>query len=158
MGDINVDIDQKEFDEALDLLSDMHDSIDNKWLKSTGRRKTKPIIQKMQNNSPSSRLKEMIGVTTAKTKTPFLKVGVVKNDVSLFPNISSYGLAGILEYGTVERFRTATRFGLVTGKIPTGKVPARKYAFLRSSWDSGVKKFEADFIASIIKKIEKEMK
>jgi hypothetical protein len=152
---IRAEIDGKDLLDAVDLLKDLEESIDNKYLKATLRRKSKPMQNEMKIMSPSSRLRNVIGATTAKSKTPLFKVGVVKNNTSLFPNISSFGLAGILEYGTVERYRKTKSMGLVTGRVSTGRVPKRKYAWLRQSWDSNVKELEQSTINTIIKKIER---
>ena len=86
-GDIEAKLDDKEFLEALDMLKDMEKSIDESYLKQTMRRKAKPIVSKMKTDSHSARLTQVIGVTTAKKKTPLLKVGVVKNNTSflIFP-------------------------------------------------------------------------
>lgn len=155
---IEVKLNDKEFLDALDYLQKVEKSIDLKYIKSVMRRKLKPMVSMMKAESHSARLPQMIGITAAKKKVSeaqIMKVGVVKNDTSLFPNISSYGLAAILEYGTPERFRAAGGFGVVTGRIPTGKIPARKYAFLRKSYDATHEGFERDTIDAIIKRIEK---
>lgn len=157
--EVSFKVDDKEFMDALDMLQDMSDAIDIKYVKSVMRRKLKPMVSRMKNASHSARLPQMIGVTAAKKKVnefQIMKVGVVKNKVSLFPKISSYGLAAILEYGTPERFRGASKFGVVTGRVSTGKIQSGKYAFLRSSWDAEVNQFQNGTIDTIIKKIEKE--
>lgn len=126
--DIEAKLDKKDFMEALDVLKKMEKSLDDNYMKSTIRRKAKPMVQKMKRDSHSKDLMAVIGITTAKKKTPFVKVGVVKNNTALFPDISSYGLAAILEYGTVERYRAVKTAGIVTGRASTGRVPERKYA------------------------------
>lgn len=156
---LTVELDKKEFLDALEMLKDMEESIDEKYVKATLRRKLKPMERRMKRDSHSARLAtHAIGITTAKKKTPLIKVGVVKNDASVFEDISSYGLAAILEYGTPERFRAAKKLGVVTGKISTGRILPRKYAWLRSAWDKEVNQFEKDSLDTIVKKVEKAAK
>lgn len=156
--EIEIKLNEAEFLDAIEMLKDMEESIDDKYMKSTIRRKVRPIINDMKISSPSSRLLKVLGVTSAKRKTRggLIRVGVIKNDRGLFPNISSYGLSAILEYGTEERFRQASRAGFVTGRIPTGSIPKRRYAFLRSSWDTNIKGVQEETIKTVIKRIEKK--
>lgn len=156
---IEMDINDKDFKDTLKYFEKKAKSIDEKYLKSTLRRKSKTITSEMKRNSHSAKLPKMIGVTSAKKKVPdgaLLKVGVVKNDPGLFPIVSSYGLAAILEYGTEERFRKTSKAGLITGRISTGKIPQRRYAFLRKSWDSKVTSFQKETIDTLVKRLEKE--
>lgn len=126
-------IDQKSFDQAIEDLQKMHDSLDTKYLKSTLRRKVKPIVREMQIQSPSTRLKDFIGVSTAKTKIKGnvgAVVGAVKSDAKIFPKLNAYGLFSILEYGTQERY-VKTFANIPIKKAYRGKV--KPDSFLRSS-------------------------
>lgn len=153
-----VQINQKELSEALQSLDNMIEAIDDsKFVKSLFRRQAKThFVGDMKRNSPSVRLAKMVDVTTSKKLTGSFgaRVGVVRNDVSLFPKISAQGLASILEHGTVERFRNSKRAGIVTGRVSLGKVESEPW--LRPSWDSNVEGFIRDTEDSIVRKIEKQ--
>jgi hypothetical protein len=153
----DLQIEEKEFVAALKSVERMHDAITPQWIKSTQRRNLKPMVAAMKANSKSTRIARMIGVTTAKKRAGELgaKVGVVKNDATLFPKISAPALASIIEYGVAEeRFRTL-RFGvIVTGRQSTGIMPAAP--FLRPAWDAHVRSFMDSTEQAIEKKILKE--
>lgn len=159
MADNAIDLraEQREFAAGLAAIERMHDSIDEKWLKSTQRRALKPMVNAMKANSKSGRIAKMIGITTAKTKTPPFgaKVGVIKNDPALFPNFSAPALASVIEYGVdEERFRTLRAGAIVTGRQSTGFMPAAP--FLRPEWDKNVLPFMDKVQDSIERKVEKE--
>lgn len=152
---IDLKIDQKEFAAGLAAIEKMHDSIDERWLKSTQRRALKPMVNAMKANSKSGRIAKMIGITTAKTKTPAngAKVGVIKNDASLFPKFTAPALASVIEYGVgEERFRTLKAGSIVTGRQSTGTMPAAP--FLRPAWDMNVNSFMESVSDSIERKVE----
>lgn len=153
---IDINVDEKEFAEALRSFERMEEAIEPRWLKNTQRRKAKPMVEDMRRSTKSARLPGMIGVTTAKKRSGRLgiKVGVVKNDSSLFPEFSAEAFASVLEYGTAERYRQLKAVGLVTGRQSTGEMPAAP--FLRPSWDRNVKAFMADTEQAILDKIERE--
>ena len=154
---IDLKVDQKEFVAGLAAIERMHDAIDERWIKSTQRRALKPMVNAMKANSKSGRIAQMIGITTAKTKTPPLgaKVGVIKNDASLFPKFTAPALASVLEYGVdEERFRTLRAGAIVTGRQSTGTMPATP--FLRPAWDMNVNPFMESVMESIERKIERE--
>lgn len=128
------------------------------FMKSTLRRNSKVITDAMKANSKSDRISKMIGVTTAEKWSGEYgaKIGVIKNDVDLFPTFTAPALASVIEYGTKEeRFRKG-RFGIITSKGSTGRVPARP--FLRPAWDSTVNTFMRKTEDSIDRKIMREMK
>ena len=159
MADNAIDLraDQKEFAAGLAAIEKMHDSIDEKWLKSTQRRALRPMVNAMKANSKSTRIAQMIGITTAKTKTPTngAKVGVIKNDPSLFPKFTAPALASVIEYGVdEERFRTLRAGSIVTGRQSTGFMPAAP--FLRPAWDTNVGAFMKSVQESIERKVERE--
>ena len=156
---IEFEINEKEFNEAISAAQRMHDAIDEKWIKSTKRRALKPMVQAMKAGSKSTRIAKMIAITTAKRKSPRLgaRVGVIKNDPSLFPKFSAPALASVLEYGvSEERFRTLRAGSLVTGRQSTGTVPATP--FLRPAWDIQVNPFMESVSKSIERKVEREFK
>src|SRR5699024_3555909 len=97
-----------------------------RYLKNTQRRKAKPMLQDMKANSHSTSLVPMHGITTAKRRAGDLgiKIGVIKNDPTQFPNLSAQALASVIEYGTAERYRTLKAAGFVTGRASTGAMPA----------------------------------
>lgn len=158
----DIKIDEKEFTDNIKAMERMHDAITPKWIKATKRRKLKPMVTAMKSSAQgyigSSRIAKMIGVTTAKKRAGALgaKVGVVKNDTSLFPKFSAPALASVIEYGTGERKRTLKAGVFVTGQQSTGRMPAMP--FLRPQWDSHVKGFMNDMERSIEDKVMKEAK
>jgi len=156
-----VEVDKKEFNDALQTLSDMEEAIDDSWIKRTLRRKLGPMESEMKrkvlSNFGSERLASVIGITTAKKRIKSsvgAKVGVVKNDASLFPEISSFGLASILEYGTVERFRRIEKMGVITGRVSTGRVKPNPY--LRPTYDKKLPDVIKEFEKSVERKVQKE--
>ena len=102
---IEFKMDQREFRESLKEIQRMESSIDPEWMKSTLRRRARPIENSMRRNAEgylkSTRIAKMIGITAAKSRTGDwgAKVGVVKNDPVLFPDFSAPALASVLEYG-----------------------------------------------------------
>jgi hypothetical protein len=143
----------------------MGDAVDEDWLKQTIRRKARPIVNEMKQRSYSARLLPTIGMTTRKKYTGgggAVRIGVVKNDADVFENISSFGLAAILEYGTPERFRSAKVGGIVTGKISTGKIEVGRgkkiKPFLRPAWDNNRTKLIKEVEKTINWKIERAAK
>jgi hypothetical protein len=153
---INISVEEKEFAARLRELERMHDSLTPKWMKSTQRRKLKPMMNAMKSNSKSDRIASMIAVTTAKKRSGTFgaKVGVVKNDEEMFPTFSAPALAAVLEYGTDERHRTTRRAGIITGKVSTGRV--KPGPFLRPAWDAHVQRFMKETSDAITKKVLKE--
>lgn len=153
---IDIEVDQKEFAEALRTAVRLEEAITPKWIKSTQRRKLKPMVQAMKSNSKSVRIAKMIGITTAKKRSGALgaKVGVLKSDSSLFPTFSAEALASVIEYGTGERFRTLKAAGFVTGRQSTGRVQPQP--FLRPAWDANVGSFMNEMENAITDKIAKE--
>lgn len=133
----------------------MQKALDEKWVKQTHARNMRPIAQAMKANSKSSRIARMIGVTTAKSKTPDYgaRVGVIKNDSALFPDFSAPALASVIEYGTDERFR-GTGGSVVTGAVPTGRV--KPSPFLRPAWDHHARRMIKNIEEAIIQKVNRE--
>jgi len=132
-----IQVNQREYKEALRYLEKMQKSLEPKWIKSTIRRNSNPIVEEMRQASHSVKLMAMIGATTAKKWAGRLgvRIGVIKNDPVRFPKISAQGLAAILEYGTAERFRILKRMGFVVGRVSTGVMPS--LPFLRPAWFRG---------------------
>lgn len=154
---LDLQINEKEFIEAVELAERMHNAITPKWIKSTMRRNLRPMVSAMKSASKSTRIAKMIGVTTAvKRAGPMgAKVGITRNNAELFPDIRAQALASIIEYGvSKERFRQLTAGAVVTGRQSTGTMPAAP--FLRPSWDAHVGAFMAATEDSIDKKIMSE--
>ena len=154
---IDVSLEEKEFVEALAIAERQHKAITPKFLKSTQRRNLKPMEAAMKSNSKSTRIADMIGITTAKKRAGDLgaKIGVVKNDSERFPDITAQALGALLEYGSEgERFRKLKSGVVVTGRQSTGTMPATPY--LRPAWDAHVNKFMDDTVEAIDNKIMKE--
>lgn len=152
---IEFKMNQREFRESLKEIQRMENSITPKWMKSTLRRRSKPIAEAMKRNSKSTRIAKMVGVTTARRRTGEwgAKVGVVKNDVTLFPKFSAQALASVTEYGTGERYRKLKKGVVVTGRQSTGSMPADP--FLRPAWDQQVGPFMNGVVDSIDRKVLK---
>lgn len=163
-----VSINEKEFREAIDSFDEMRESIDDsRWMKSMLRRRSnKHFIGEMKRNSPSGqvgsehdqdRLAKMIGVTTARKWAPNwgVRIGVVKNDPNLFPDVSAQGLASMLEHGTKERYRRLVSAGIVTGRVSLGRIDD-SHAWLRAAYDRNVDGFMRDVEKSLTKKVMKE--
>lgn len=153
---IDISLEDREFQAMLRSVEKMHDSITPQWMKTTQRRKLQPMVQDMKVRSKSSRIAEMISVTTAKKRAGEFgaKVGVVKNDTSLFPKFSAQALASVIEYGTDERFRTLKAGVLVTGRQSTGSV--KPYPFLRPAWDANKESFMKATEEAILNKVERD--
>lgn len=147
-------ISERDFQDTIEFFDKAADAFGDRWLKNTqARRARKHFVPAMQQKVHSARLMEMISVTTARkyTKGPrSIRVGVVKNDTSLFPKFSAQALASVLEYGTEERFiKTGVFSAKSTGSMPSS--PA-----LRPGFDENVDPFMHDVERSIEKKFDKE--
>ncbi len=142
MAGNTIHIDQKEFNDAIKSLVSMKNSLTPRYLKNTQARVARQtMVPAMKMRSKSTRLSQMIGVTTAKKRSGPLgiKVGVIKNDPALFPTFSAPALASVIEYGTAERYRNLKALGLITGQQSTGVMPSAP--FLRPGWDITVRQF-----------------
>lgn len=152
-----IEIDDKQWMEALKSFENMSDSIDSKYLKSTQARVArKRMIPDMRRGSKSRRLMKLIDVTTSKKRAGEfgIKVGVVKNgSKSEFPKFSAPALASVIEYGTAERYRNLKSIGLITGRQSTGSMPMAP--FLRPSWDANVRGLMDDVERLVLARIEK---
>lgn len=149
-----IEVNRAEYNEALKFINSMKKSLDTKWLKSTMRRNSNPIVEDMRQRSHSVRLMKMIGVTTAKRKAgDGVRIGVIKNDTAMFPKFSAQGLASVLEYGTQERFRKLKALGIITGKQSTGQVTAKP--FLRPAWRMGINAMINGTVKAIEKRVPK---
>ena len=154
--DVKAEISEKDVQAVLQTLQDMSEAVDPKDLKGIIRRNSKPIERAMKVSSPSTRLKGVIGITSSKKKTGGegrVKVGIIKNDPTIFKKISSFGLASILEHGTPERFRGLSKGILVVGRASTGKVEPDP--FLRPSYDANIRGVIQKTEESVIKKVQK---
>lgn len=151
-----ITIDKVGFTEAVRMFKNMHESLDERWMKNTQARRLRPIANEMKRETRSRRLMRVIGVTTSRKKAPRMgaKVGVIKNNVSLFPKFSSYATASVIERGTDERFRHTRAGSFITGRISTGKMPADPFIF--KTWNRNKRQFFRDMADSIERKIEKE--
>ena len=150
---VKIDVDEQQLRRAVDTIRRMGASLDERWVKNTHSRNLGPTVNAMRTNSKSTRLMRMIGVTTARRRSPErgARVGVIKNDTAMFPKFSSYGTAAVIEYGTDERFRGLKTLGVVTGAQSTGRMPAAP--FLRPAWDvtraSYIQKTERDITTKV---------
>src|SRR5690625_1020067 len=153
---IILDINEKELQAAIKKIERLGKTLDEKWMKQTHTRHLRPAARAMRTNSKSARISKMIGVTTARKKSPPFgaRVGVVRNNAALFPKFSSYATASVIEYGTDERFRKKKRFGLITGRISTGAMPSSP--FLRPAWDGARGEFIKNVEQAIDKRIREE--
>jgi len=150
--DFSIHINQAEFSEALRFLKKVEKSLDSKWIQKTLRRNAMPMARKMKAGSHSARLVRMIGVTTSKKYAgKGVRVGVVKNNKKMFPKFSAQALAAILEYGTHERFRRLKKFGIITGRVSTGKM--RERPSIRPAWDNGKNAMIKKTVDAIKKKV-----
>lgn len=145
--------------EAIQALNEMSKLVkDDKWVQSVQyRRANKHFIPAMKRNSKSKRLPKMIGITRAKkyVKSPRgIRMGVIKNDADLFPKFTAQATASVIEYGTDERFRELSKFGITTGRQSTGEMPSAP--FLRPAYDNNVGAFMADVEQTFLKKIEEK--
>lgn len=149
-----IEIKESDFQETVRFFNEAAEAFGDRWLKDTqARRARKHFVPKMKSNVHSARLMDMISVTTARkfTRGPrSVRVGVVKNDASLFPKFSAQALASVLEYGTDERFRQTGIFSAES----TGSVSP--HPALRPAWDENVGPFMEDVERSIEKKFDKE--
>lgn len=152
---VNMELDRREFQRTVNSVNRMKKSVNSPWFKGTSAKYMRPIAQAMKANSKSSRIARMIGVTTAKSKTPDYgaRVGVIKNDPSQFPDFSAPALASVIEYGTDERFR-GTGGAIVTGAVPTGRV--KPSPFLRPAWDHHAGRMMKNIEEAIIQKVTRE--
>lgn len=154
---IDIEVDAKEFAEALKAAERMHEAITPQWLKSTQRRHLQPMVQDMKHRCKSTRIEKLIGVTTARRRAGELgaKVGVVKDDKRKDYKLSGPAHAALLEYGSAgERFRKLRVGPLITGRVSTGVMPATP--FLRPAWDTHVRTFMDNVEKAIVQKVMKE--
>ena len=154
----SVRANQFELDEALSELKRMERAIDRKSVNAAQRRNARPMLRDMKENSPSHRIADMTSITTRQTKRPRapgvgIRIGVINNSASRFPDFSAPALASVLEYGTEERFQKLKRGGVIVGKS-TGAMPD-KHRWLRLAWDRNVQQFVAKTEESYRKLIEK---
>lgn len=143
--------------EALAELQRIEKSLDRKKINSIQRRNARPMLQDMKNDSPSVRIAKMTAITTRQSKRPRaprigIRIGVINNDASLFPDFSAPALASVLEHGTDERFRRAAKsFGFSIGTQSTGKVTPSPW--IRPAYDRN----EKQFISKTIKSYERQV-
>ena len=157
MPGYKIDIELEGLKKSLQDLERMDKAITPRYLKTVEKRKSdKHFVPEMKAQSHSVRIQEMISTTTAKKFTSRLgvRVGVVKNDKTLFPKFSAQALASVIEYGTAERFRQIKKAGFVVERVSTGKMPASPW--LRKAWDNNVEAFMNDVEKAIKRKVEKE--
>jgi len=149
-----IQINERELSAALADLERKARRIDEKRSRQIQRRNLRPMRMAMVSGSKSARIGRMIGVTAAKKYAPpfGVRIGVVKNKVSEFPTINAQGLAAIIEYGTDERFRSVGAFGVTTGRVSTGSMPA--FPWLRRAYDANIKAFADKTEQDYIKEIE----
>ena len=142
-----ISLDKKEYQAVLKEIRQIAKRVTPEAAERVQKKALRPMTSAMRANAPSDRFKKQIGVTASKKYT-FLgsvRVGVVKNNASLFPEISAQGLAAIIEYGTGERFRREGKFTAVS----TGEMTAAP--FVRPAYDANIgaalRNIEADLIA-----------
>ena len=148
---------EHEFSRAMDTVRRMQGALDEKKVRRIHARHLRPVAQAMKQAHKSSRVADMIGVTTAKRKSPpyGARVGVVRNDKRKFPKFSSYSTARLIEYGSDgERFRNMRTVGVITGRQSTGVMPAQPA--LRPVWDSMRNTYIKNTETDLVKEVEKE--
>lgn len=134
---VTFEVDKREMARAIETVRRIGNSLPEKKVKQIHAKNLRPVASAMRQAHKSARVARMIGVTTAKRKSPpyGARVGVIKNDKRLFPKFTSYSTARLIEYGSSgERFRKVKSFGIVTGGVSTGVMPATP--MLRPVWDS----------------------
>lgn len=157
MANGNV-IEVEGMDEALREFERLKKSMEREEINKIQRRHARPMLSDMKSNSPSNRIASMTAITTRQRKRPRaprigIRIGVINNDASLFPDFSAPALASVLEHGTAERFRkAAVSFGIVIGTQSTGSVTASPW--LRPAWDTNKERFIAKTIRSMEKKVQ----
>lgn len=151
---INIKMDETEWKRHLSSIQRQRKSVNPPWFKSMTRRNLQPIATAMRANSKSSRIAEMVGITTSKRRAGEWGaiVGVIRNDPSKFPTFSAPALASVIEFGTDERFRGKRTGIFITGRIPTGRV--RPQPFLRPAWNTHVGRYMKNTEEDMLKKIE----
>lgn len=135
----------------------MKKQLERKEINKIQRRHARPMLQDMKNDAPSTRIASMTAITTRQTKQPRapyigIRIGVINNDASEFPDFSAPALASVLEHGTKERFRRAAKsFGISIGTQSTGSVKGAPW--LSPAWDRNVESFVRKCIDSMEKQI-----
>jgi HK97 gp10 family phage protein len=114
-------------------LFNLSHKLEPKQLNRILKKAAQPIVRQIRANSKSSRIAAMVGITASHKWTggAGIRIGVVKNSKTLFPDLSAQGLASIIEYGTKERYRRA---GL-TKAVALGKVTPTP--FIRPAYEGG---------------------
>ncbi len=148
---INISAEISNMPEVKAEFARLERKLERKKINSIQRRNARPILQAMKNGSPSQRIADMTAITTRQSKRPRaprvgVRLGVINNDASRFPDFSAPALASVLEYGTNERFRTLKTAGITTGRQSTGEVDA--HPWIRPAWDNNVQEFIAKTIKS----------
>lgn len=140
------------FREAELYLKRASESLGSKFLKTTLRRNSAAIVAAMKSGSPSVKLMSVIGATTSQRLAGAgVRLGVIKNNPSLFPDFSAQATASVIEYGTAERYRQLKSGGLITGRVSTGRISPKP--FLRPAWVSGKGIMISKTVSAIKKKI-----
>ena len=157
---VTFEVDKREMARAIETVRRIGNSLPEKKVKRIHAKNLRPVASAMRQAHKSARVAKMIGVTTAKRKSPpyGARVGVIKNDKRLFPKFSSYSTARLIEYGSQgERFRKMRTAGIITGRQSTGVMPASPA--LRPVWDSMqagyLKNTEADLDKEVLKEANK---
>ena len=153
---VTVNVNDQEFRRLTNTIKKMERSLDITWMKRTHKKNLESTRIAMISNAPSSRIANMIGITTAIRKTPpyGAKVGVIHNDKTQFPTFSAPALASVIEYGTDERFRGVKAVGVVVGAHSTGRITPKP--FLRPAWDANVRQYIRNTERDIVQKVNKE--
>lgn len=151
---VTIQVDSRSLASSVQTIHRLQKAVsDDDWWRKTHRARLRPIATAMKANSKSSRIADMIGVTTAKSKTlpKGAKVGVIRNSPARFPKITAQALASLIEYGSKsERFRGK---GFIT-VASTGVMPAAP--FLRPAWDTGKGSYIRGVEQDVTAKVEKE--
>jgi hypothetical protein len=120
-----------------------------KELQKLQKKALKPMLSAMKTKAPYSRFIPVIGMTTAKSRgVPVggVRIGVIKNNKSLFPTFSAPALASVIEHGTTERRK---RSGESTGIMPPKP-------WLRESVDLTSDIYTRTFLAEADKLVDKK--
>lgn len=124
-------------------------------LRQLQKKALKTTESRMKSTAPIQKFVPVIAMTTAKRRgvpPGGVRIGVVKNDTTAFPNFSAPALASVFEYGTPERFRRLKTLGIVTGRASTGRFTAKPW--LRKAMDDTYPIYHKEFLASVDKEVD----
>ena len=143
---VSIELNKGDIKKAIQELRKINRNLSEKAVRRILKKNSNPIVQAMISGSPSARIGRAIGKTTRKRSAPpfGVKIGVVKNSTTEFPDFSAPALASVIEYGTDERFRRTS----LASAVSTGKITAKPW--LRPAYDAN----ESTFVRKSVKDLE----